>query len=181
MIRIEDGFYQDPYEVREWALAQEFNVSGNYPGLRTECVPDDWHGRLKDYFEFLLGKRISHWPKNYNSAFQYTTEGAKTWVHHDETEYAAVVYLTPNAPLNSGTSIFQRKDTGIMMHEPENEIDYNKVTTRMDEWNSVLDTKNIFNRMILYPGKYYHCSHSVPGFGTDKHNGRLFQTFFFDT
>ena len=38
---------------------------------------------------------------------------------------------------------------------------------------------NIFNRLVLYEGTYYHRS-KVPGFGTDKYSGRLFQTFFFD-
>ena len=31
-----DDFYNDPYETREFALQQEFNVVGNYPGHRTK-------------------------------------------------------------------------------------------------------------------------------------------------
>ena len=33
---IVDDFYTNPYEVREFALSQEFEVRGNYPGYRTE-------------------------------------------------------------------------------------------------------------------------------------------------
>ena len=31
-----DNFYDNPDEVREFALAQDFNVDGNYPGHRTQ-------------------------------------------------------------------------------------------------------------------------------------------------
>ena len=30
-----DGFYENPDEVRQFALSQEFGVKGNYPGQRT--------------------------------------------------------------------------------------------------------------------------------------------------
>ena len=37
-----DNFYTDPDNVRNFALAQPFNVTGNYPGARTKpFLPDD--------------------------------------------------------------------------------------------------------------------------------------------
>ena len=30
-----DDFYEDPDSVREFALNQEYETSGNYPGIRT--------------------------------------------------------------------------------------------------------------------------------------------------
>ena len=33
---IVDDFYNDPHETREFALQQEFNVIGNYPGFRSK-------------------------------------------------------------------------------------------------------------------------------------------------
>ena len=33
---IVDDFYNDPHETREFALQQEFNVVGNYPGFRSK-------------------------------------------------------------------------------------------------------------------------------------------------
>ena len=33
---IADDFYDDPDEVRSFALSQEFAVRGNYPGIRTK-------------------------------------------------------------------------------------------------------------------------------------------------
>ena len=34
-IIITDDFYEDPYEVRKFALSQEFKTKGNFPGART--------------------------------------------------------------------------------------------------------------------------------------------------
>ena len=33
---IADDFYEDAIDVREFALSQEFNVTGNFPSARTE-------------------------------------------------------------------------------------------------------------------------------------------------
>ena len=38
---------------------------------------------------------------------------------------------------------------------------------------------NVYNRLVIYQGDLFHTS--LDYFGTDMHNGRLFQTFFFDT
>jgi hypothetical protein len=50
----------------------------------------------------------------------------------------------------------------------------------MDKWEQVNFVGNIYNRLVVYRGSMYHRS-VLPGFGTDKYTGRLFQTFFFDT
>ena len=31
-----DDFYNNPYEVREFALNEDFNVTGTFPGFRTK-------------------------------------------------------------------------------------------------------------------------------------------------
>jgi hypothetical protein len=181
MIIIEDGFYNNPDEVRNYALKQDFTVVGNYPGARTGPVSSDWSQRLREHFEFLLKKKITYWPEEYNTAFQYTTEDARTWIHHDNTEYAAVVYLTPDAPLDSGTALFQHNDSKIMRLESWHDTDYNDGTNLFKDWSPVVKCANVFNRAIIYPGSYYHCSYPEAGFGSNKFDGRLFQVFFFNT
>jgi len=181
MIVIEDGFYTNPEWVREYALSLDYNVFGNYPGGRSEPVDPEWSLKLKGHLESLLNKKISYWPEQYNTAFQYTTESDTTWVHRDATEYAAVVYLTPDAPLDSGTSLFQHNESKIMRKEPWHEIDYNEEENVPSDWTPIVECANVFNRAIIYPGSYYHCSYPKAGFGTNKYDGRLFQVFFFDT
>lgn len=180
-IQVIDGFYNNPDEVREFALSQKFDVFGNYPGARTGCLPNGEHHNMKRVFESILGEEISYWPDGYNSAFQYTTHKNKSWIHADNTDWACVVYLTPNAPLDAGTALFRNRDTGIMCRNEGDSVDYNTTNNHPNDWEAVLEVKNVYNRAVMYPGKYYHSSWKQAGWGTDQFNGRLFQTFFFDT
>ena len=70
------------------------------------------------------------------------------------------------------------------MWDPNNPItDFNYSPTETNDltkWDRILTIGNVFNRLVLYRGTYYHRS-DVAGFGKDKYDGRLFQTFFFDT
>lgn len=179
MILIIDNFYENPDEVREFALSLDFNIEGNYPGNRTSAMVDeDWRDYIKEYLESIINRRITVFPYEYNTAFQLTTETSKTWIHHDAMSYAGVVYLTPNPSLDSGTGIYRHKETGIMKHS-EGERDFNKEVTEESDWELVAEAKNVYNRLVIYDSMYYHKS-VVPGFGTDKNTGRLFQTFFFE-
>ena len=58
---VTDDFYQNPDGVRSYALSQPFEVSGNYPGVRTKpYLPDD----LKDAIQkiiFNVGGQITDW------------------------------------------------------------------------------------------------------------------------
>ena len=97
-----DDFFPDPDAIRKYALEQEFNVTGNYPGKRTKSFANNSYKAL---FEKILNRTITYWPDSYNGSFQLTTAIHKSWIHRDNTEYSAIIYLTPNAPLSSGTSI----------------------------------------------------------------------------
>lgn len=175
-----DDFYNNPMQVREHALSKDFTTQGNYPGLRSEIELSPWFYDFKSHFEKLLNRKITRWPEEYNSTYQYTTRDAETWVHYDATVWACVVYLTPDAPVESGTALYRHKETGIFRHTEDAAVDYNKISTTEDEWEKVAEVGNLFNRAVIYNGNYYHRS-TLPGFGTCKHTGRLFQTFFFDT
>jgi len=183
-VRVIENFYNDPYDVRSLALASDFEVRGNYPGLRTEARDEEHRGYLKTFLEGILDDKITHFIGGYNTAFQFTTENDTTWVHHDDTVWAGIIYLTPNAPVESGTVICRHKRTGISMWDPNNPItDFNYSPTETNDltkWDRILTIGNVFNRLVLYRGAYYHRS-DVAGFGKDKYDGRLFQTFFFDT
>lgn len=181
MIYVVDNFYEDPDSVRNFALSLNFNVIGNYPGQRTEpCTNDGGYiDNLKSSLEDIINKKITHFPTDkYNTSFQYTTWNDNTWVHHDAMSYAAVVYLHPNPILDSGTSMYRHKSTGIIKHK-EGLPNFNEIKTSNDEWEMITETKNIYNRIVIYDSMYYHRS-TVAGFGLNKYDARLFQTFFFD-
>jgi len=42
-----DNFYQDPDNVRQFALSQEYNIIGNYPGRRSAyMMTNTQHGQV---------------------------------------------------------------------------------------------------------------------------------------
>jgi len=178
-----DNFYSNVLDVRNYALSLPFNVTGNYPGARTESLKGKDSENAKELFESILRKKIIWWPDQYNTAFQYTTKDAKTWIHYDPTNWAAVLYLTPDAPTESGTAIYQNKDSKIFMldrNDPNTDYNSNQIINDESKWEPIIQVSNIFNRLVMYRGEYYHRS-MLPGFGDNQFNGRLFQTFFFNT
>tara|TARA_B100001059_G_scaffold32037_1_gene25834 strand:+ start:1605 stop:2927 length:1323 start_codon:yes stop_codon:yes gene_type:complete len=191
-----DNFYIDAKETREYILKEEFKVRGNYPGQRTTSKANiHLKEMIQGYIQHFAGKIID-WPMpstnnnngqnnndTYNGAFQYTTSRDRTWIHNDGwNNWAGVLYLTPNAPVSSGTGIFRFKDGTRSADEAEvrgnkklldeNSQDYTK-------WELVDRVGNVFNRLVLFNSKQYHAS--LDYFGTNKENGRLFQVFFFST
>ena len=182
-----DNFYSNPMDVREFALRQEFKVRGNYPGQRTESfLSDTTKKTLRDILHPFAGE-ITDWGGEYTGSFQYTTASDRSWIHADSTtDWAAVCYLTPDAPLTAGTGIFKHKETGwsnfdYRNNDPEylrqappghDSQDYTK-------WEMVDRIGNVFNRLIMYRADNYHVS--LDYFGKDMYDGRLFQVFFFNT
>jgi hypothetical protein len=69
-----------------------------------------------------------------------------------------------------------------MLDRNDPKTDYNSSAediNEVDKWEPIIQVSNIFNRLVIYRGEYYHRS-MLPGFGDSKYNGRLFQTFFFN-
>jgi hypothetical protein len=177
-----DNFYNNVDGTREFILTQEFNIIGNFPGKRTTSYAND---KIKIAFENIIGKEIVYWPNSYNGSFQYTTSDMNSWVHRDETSWAGILYLTPNAPLSSGTGFFKHKRTGI---EDKNQYDKADESVKkeldndsndIDKWEMVDYVGNKYNRLILFQGTRNH--RSMDYFGKNKNDGRLFQLWFFNT
>ena len=49
-----DDFYVNPDDIRNHVLQQEFSVKGNYPGIRTNPVPEPQFSYLKETFSKRL-------------------------------------------------------------------------------------------------------------------------------
>ena len=180
-----DNFYKYPESIRKYGLSLEYNETGNYPGLRSECQLEKNYfvglfGDMKDRFEGILGKKIVYFPTGYNSSFQYATAKDKSWIHRDKTEWSVIIYLTPDAPVDSGTLFYRHKDTGIeYIKSVDDETLLTGDTYKEDKWELVDKIGNKFNRCVMFRGKRTHISGNY--FGNTKENGRLFQVFFFNT
>lgn len=191
---VTDNFYQDPDEVRAFALKQPFNVKGNYPGQRTQTF-HNWPG-LKDGIQRIVENaagKITFWESEYTTNFQYTTKKDKSWIHpdsdwNDDMPWAGVCYLTPNAPVSGGTGLFRHKETGLdrppRLENGDMDEEWLKEhvwphSRDFSKWDMTAMVGNVYNRLVLYRGDLFHSS--LDYFGEGLEDGRLFQTFFFNT
>ena len=188
-----DNFYNNALDTRKYVLTQEFLVRGNYPGQRTiSYANDQLKETIQKYVEPFGGKIVdfpipkkdgSDASKIYNGSFQYTTSRDRSWVHIDGyNNWAGVLYLTPDAPLSSGTSFYQFYDGTTCKRDMEllgNKEETDKYSQDLTKWKKVDQVGNIFNRLILFNSNRFHMS--MDYFGDTKENGRLFQVFFFST
>ena len=187
-VMVIDNFYNNPMETRDFILTQDFCVRGNYPGVRTKSfASEEIKNMLQDYVGPSGGK-IIQFPMEedaYNGAFQITTSRDRSWIHTDGwNNWAGVLYMTPNAPLRSGTATYMHKDGERFLYKLKSNDDPEK--TKFDEtsqditkWHMVDNIANVFNRLIIFNANQFHTS--MDYFGQNLQDGRLFQTFFFST
>lgn len=187
-----DDFYSNPVEVRDFALSQEFNVKGNFPGNRTKSfITEDLRLYIESHMKEQHGSVIMNMdqddPDNYNGAYQYTTQHDRSWIHGDETNWAGVLYLTPDAPLSGGTALYKHTATSqsSIPYLPDGSINNALLgeiyldSRDFTKWQQTAFIGNVFNRLVIYRADQFHTS--VDYFGRDINDGRLFQTFFFNT
>jgi hypothetical protein len=174
-----DNFYKYPLDVRNIALQQIFSKGKNFPGQRTRCFANE---EIKEKIQSYLlpSQKIKKFhistdteTQYSNGCFQYTTCKDSSWIHSDDpTDWAGVLYLTPDAPLTAGTNFYKFNDD-------RNDVLINKFARDLTKWEIVDKIGNKFNRMVLFNAKRFHMSGDY--FGTNIENGRLFQVFFFET
>lgn len=171
-----DDFLDKPDIVRNSVLQIDISrtCNGMYPGARSDRADADYTNYVQQKIETILNKSILGWEQD-SLQFQLCLENEKTWLHCDETEWAGILYLTPNAPVEAGTGIFRHKKTQIFTG-PNIDVDVKDET----QWELITTIGNVYNRLVLYNGTMFHRS-LVSGFGNDKESGRLTQVFFFNT
>jgi len=151
-----DNFLDKPDLVRSSVLELPFKNTGTYPGSRTDAADYDYQDMIRSKIEPVIGSKIEFRRDKDCFRFQLCLKGDSTWIHKDGVEWAGVLFLTPNAPINSGTGIYNEDKKLVTM------------------------IGNVYNRLVLYRGTLYHRS-MIPGFGDSVNTGRLTQVFFFDT
>ena len=115
-----DNFYKNVDEIREYALSQTYQSPENHGavGYRCESGKKIMDG-TKEMFEKLMGGTIPNgsqhgeWGYSTNGCFQWCNARVPIVYHCDSQKYAGIIYLTPNAPPNCGTSFFRHKNYKI--------------------------------------------------------------------
>lgn len=179
---IVDNFYHNPYEVRKFAMNQTFFDGGlgrGFIGKRT--VEQFLFPGIKETFEEILNKKVTKWEDyGMNGRFQLNIGGEQLVYHCDDQKYAAMIYLTPDAPPECGTSTFMHRKTRIHHNSNPNIMTAFNGKTFMDKtpYQTVDMFGNIFNRLVIFDAGCIHGASEY--FGSDMQDGRLWHMFFFD-
>jgi tetratricopeptide (TPR) repeat protein len=178
-----DNFYTDPDAIRKFALDQEYHQGGigrGYIGRRT--FKQFLFPGLKEEFEKIMNRKITKWEEHgMNGRFQYSMEGEPLVYHCDDQAWAGMLYLTPDAPPETGTSTYAKKGTDIR-HKTHPEIMqcFRAGSQNLDRtlFEPVDVLGNVYNRLVIFNAGYIHSANEY--FGFTKENCRLWQMFFFD-
>ena len=186
-----DDFFSAPDVVRDYALSLKLYASpGKWPGKRSLNLINV----NKPFSEELLRKVFSiYWEdpdkitcSDYSFYVQLIPNFSEDetdfrnngWIHQDSVSnrnrLAGVIYLTPDANLDSGTSIYRIKKNSKAgdinwggeykrikesLYTQEN-FDLKEGKVIMDEWNGCFETvtqvNNVYNRIIAFDGNEFH-------------------------
>ena len=168
-ILINNDFFNDPDEIRNLALGYDYESSKdtwhtqwkkNWIGERTKKLDIDEINKktVTTFYNFDMSDCIKyqshfHILHSHNSNVEYLDH---IKLHRDskhKNSYAGLIYLTPNAP----------KDSGTLIVDGENA--------------KVINIDNLYNRLICYPSFLIHGTNDL--FGDCRSNGRLTLVFFF--
>ncbi len=166
-VLIVDDFLDNPDEIRRLALKQKYRKrkkTENFEGIRS-CLVKDIDPNLADK---ICKKIISNYYFINNFKYKADLFFHKTrledeediqWkndrVHKDQGIVAGLIYLTPNAPLHTGTQTF--------VHNKSN-----------NEFHTDIFMSNLYNRLVMYP---CNVSHSAMNYFGDNKNPRLVLLF----
>lgn len=186
-IWVADNFYDDPDAVREYALNQMYWDEG-HGGVGWRTRKQFIFDGVKERIEDIMDMNITNWAETYSicGVFQAgfgDKNGVPPLVYHcDAQQWAAMVYLTPDAPFQTGTKVVANKKSKIYhASQSENVLDYFPQQETFCDGTLFEDVDvmgNVYNRIAIFDGR---CIHSSCGyFGHSISTGRLWQMFFFD-
>jgi hypothetical protein len=197
-IRVADNFYPNPEAVRKRALSMSYTEPEGLVGWRTKGYqPRGIRQRIETRFSL----RIPYWEEDVNAieacngvfftSYANGDRGERVGIHYDDplVWVMFLIYLTPNAPYDAGTSLWQHKGTGLM--KPPSPGDARRLGSTVDKllailerdsrtrsrWTEIDRVGNVFNRAVMFPGGFYHSASRH--FGSGLGDGRIYQSFHF--
>jgi hypothetical protein len=197
-LQIIDGFYRNPDRLRQKALAMNYAEPENLVGLRSHAY--QMKG-VKILIESTFKIRIKYWETDltaieacngvFFSSISRGPNAETVGIHYDDPPNWAMllVYLTPNAPYDAGTSLWQHRKTKLI-HKPT-QRDARRLGVTVEKLESILERDssirnrwteidrigNVYNRALLFPNGFLHSA--TRHFGSNLQNGRIYQSFHF--
>jgi hypothetical protein len=193
-IKVCDGFYRDAAAVYARARKACYHEPEDATGLRSTSVHHEPGVRAR--LSSLLGARITRWdvdPEEGNGIFyQGLSSGAHCEVpgvhfDHPADDITAVVYLSPDVPVDCGTSLWMHRATGLTdaptaadgrrLRRPLAELRavLERDTCRRERWIEIDRIGYRANRLVAYPSGALHSA--TRHFGGSLAHGRVYQTF----
>lgn len=196
-VNIIDNFFDNPDKVRAWALQQEYlpDPEGRWPGLRTKLI----HELDEPFFNYTCRKVFSQFYDLENEQIEWEVSMAfqivpkhydSGWIHSDvkDSQITGIIYLSNNANLNGGTSIYQEKKNilhTIHRHDEHKQNSYlNKISIEEAkkhkqehnaQFEETIRVSNVYNRLISFDSHLHHAAQDFFGEGEDS---RLTLVFF---
>jgi hypothetical protein len=169
-----DNFFNDPKELKNWALKQKFftiknhpwkETLGKFPGFRTDYINNIDMDKFNYIMINLLKACEIFYEKSFEEftswvSFSYTLDDIKTPDWHTDETFSL-----------SELSKFEKKLSGILYLNENVKKEYG--TLIMDNNKETL-IENHFNRLVLYPSDKLHSV--AKSFGKNKKNARLVLT-----
>ena len=196
MIHICDNFFEHPYDVRNIALKQKYLINEpGYAGVRCVDVPDSIEEYILSYVKRITIDDSLKMVRGL-SVFHYMAKEFGDGIYHrDPHKYICIIYLSLDAPLDSGTevcgddqvpdtlntsAVIRRKES--FHQDPFNWIKryrYDRVKNKLNShYNRLLKVPYRFNRCVFFPATNF--LRSQQSFGTSLENGRLTLVCFVD-
>lgn len=191
---IQDNFFKDPYQIIDYAYSLEYTDNDEtYPGSRTKCLSEINY----DLYNSICLKTLGLYDKttglgrgdlvpSYNIGLYFQKvppNFGQGWIHVDyPVQSTFIIYLNPNAPLDSGTSFYQVKNEyrpipidkftdGGILEEKEKAYQYldNRGIKDCEEarkennkiYEKTLDIGNVFNRFIMFDADIPHAQNNM--------------------
>ena len=156
---------------------------------------------IKNLIETKFRIQIDYWEDDltsieasngvFFSAFAKGSHGEAVGVHFDEplSWLTLVVYLTPDAPCNAGTSLWRHRETGLVSKPTRRDAlrlgttletlvsRLERDRTILNRWVEIDRIGNVYNRAAMFCGGFFHSA--TRHFGNNRLNGRLYQSFHF--
>lgn len=177
-IYVFDNALHDPCAYRIAALAREFgtvDVGAKFHGIALGAdatlayIVESLFPALKPQLSFF---RQSH-----------AGQPEPNFIHTDcdMGDWTAILYLTPNPPMDDGTTFWRHRQTGAIETRTGATSEQNLAETLAwrdrSQWEPWRTVAAVFNRVVVFPACYYHSRALEANYGTGEH-ARLTQVLF---
>ena len=182
-----DNFFNNPMAIRNWALSlpKKPDPCGQWPGKRSEILHQI---NFQFINQVILKVLSSYFDLRYTDVswesssavvqeIEPFTNNNFGWIHQDSEQLAFIIYLTPEANVDAGTSLYNLKEEAkddyfyqsnqyekIAQYQGK-DYDEKKYAETMKQHQDMFLEKvkysNMFNRMIAYDGNEFHSANNL--------------------